>query len=481
MAEPSVRSPHYAPDRRTALVFTGSGVDGAYHAGAVRALNEAGVRVDLVAGRGVGAVAALYAAIDGGSRLWEPSGLWRRPAVRGLYPWRSALRRVVAGLALASVVLLVPPLALAVGAAVYQIAVLLDVVGSGTGAWLAQQWESVRLLAFAHDGLPTRVPQVVAAVLAVVVLAVLVAAVRARATAPARRDVTGGVWWTVLGAPLSATPTVDYFITGLWDLLRGGARVAQPTRADLSRRYAELLSDNLGQPGFRELLIVAHDLDARQDLVFALLGRDWRRPFFLRRQTTGLDRRSAEAVDLAGASRDHVLDAVAGALTLPVATDAQLIGFAPESYWRGETHRLTDRPAALVRVLEEVASAGVRQVIVVTAAEELGGPHELSRRRSAPRARLGEFLASAEAAAVRDALNVASPWFDALFVVRPSHNPVTPLDTFGAFDERSDRVQVVGELVDRGYEDAYRQFIDPVVGASGEQIASPPDVVRSAE
>ncbi len=481
MAEPSARSPQYAPDRRTALVLTGSGVDGAYHAGAVRALNEAGVRIDVVAGRGVGAVAALFAAIDGASRLWEPTGLWRRDAVRGLYPWRNSLRRVVAGLCLAAAVLVVPPLVLALGAAVYQIAVLLDVVGSGAGARLAQQWEAVRLVAFAHDGLPTRVPQVVAAVLAVVVLAVTVAALRARAVAPARRDLRGSVWWTVLGAPLTATPTIDFFITGLWDLLRGGARVTQPPRADLSRRYGELLADNLGQPGFRELLIVAHDLDARQDLVFALLGRDWRRPFFLRRQTTGLDRRSAEAVDLAGAARDHVLDAVAGALTLPVATDAQLIGFAAESYWRGETHRLTDRPAALVRVLEEVASAGVRQVIVVTAAEELGGPHELSRRRAAPRARLGEFLASAEAAAVRDAIGVAAPWFDALFVVRPSHNPVTPLDTSGAFDERSDRVQVVGELVDRGYEDAYRQFIDPVVGASGEQIAVSPDIVRSAE
>ena len=163
MAEPSARSPQYAPDRRTALVLTGSGVDGAYHAGAVRALNEAGVRVDLVAGRGVGAVAALFAAIDGASRLWEPTGLWRRQAVRRLYPWRNALRRVVAGLSVAAAVLVVPPLALALGAAVYQIAVLLDVVGSGAGAQLAQQWEAVRLVALAHDGLPTRVPQVVAA------------------------------------------------------------------------------------------------------------------------------------------------------------------------------------------------------------------------------------------------------------------------------------------------------------------------------
>ena len=67
MADTSVRPPHYSPDRRTALVLTGSGVDGAYHAGALHALNEAGVRVDLVAGRGIGAVTALFAAIDGGS------------------------------------------------------------------------------------------------------------------------------------------------------------------------------------------------------------------------------------------------------------------------------------------------------------------------------------------------------------------------------------------------------------------------------
>ena len=111
-------------------------------------------------------------------------------------------------------------------------------------------------------------------------------------------------------------------------------------------------------------------------------------------------------------------------------------------------------------------------VVLVTATEELGGPHELSRRRTAPRARLGEYLASTEGAALRDALAAASGWFDALFVIRPAHNPVAPLDTEGAYDERSDRVQAVGELVDRGYEDAYRQFIDPVVGASGEQMSA---------
>ena len=57
-------------------------------------------------------------------------------------------------------------------------------------------------------------------------------------------------------------------------------------------------------------------------------------------------------------------------------------------------------------------------------------------------------------------------------MIRPSHNPLGPLDFGGVYDERSDRTHTLGELLDRGYEDAYRQFIEPVVGASGEKIAT---------
>ena len=62
--------------------------------------------------------------------------------------------------------------------------------------------------------------------------------------------------------------------------------------------------------------------------------------------------------------------------------------------------------------------------------------------------------------------------FVGLHVIRPDHNPLGPLDFAGVYDERSDRRYSLSELVDRGYEDAYRQFIDPVVGASGERIES---------
>ena len=75
----------YIPHLRTALVLTGTGTAGAYHAGVVRALHEAGVKVDLVAGRGIGAVGAMFTAVDGGPGLWESDGVWRKAGVGRLY------------------------------------------------------------------------------------------------------------------------------------------------------------------------------------------------------------------------------------------------------------------------------------------------------------------------------------------------------------------------------------------------------------
>ena len=55
-------------------------------------------------------------------------------------------------------------------------------------------------------------------------------------------------------------------------------------------------------------------------------------------------------------------------------------------------------------------------------------------------------------------------------MIRPSHNSIGPFDFDGGFDDRSDRQQALDELLGRGYEDAYHQFIEPVVGASGERV-----------
>jgi predicted acylesterase/phospholipase RssA len=82
----------YSPSRRTALVLCGTGAHGAYHAGVLRAVQEAGVRIDLVAGHGIGAAGAMLAAIDGSARLWEPAGIWRSAQSQTLYAFTPAVR-----------------------------------------------------------------------------------------------------------------------------------------------------------------------------------------------------------------------------------------------------------------------------------------------------------------------------------------------------------------------------------------------------
>jgi hypothetical protein len=253
----------------------------------------------------------------------------------------------------------------------------------------------------------------------------------------------------------------------VWQLVRGASREVHPP-PEAGRRYAEVLAENLGQPGFRELMIVATDLDSRTDVVAAMLREPYRRDYIAARQ--GRERR-AEALDLGGLGRDHALDVMGAALTPPVACEPAIVTFAPGGYWRGESHRMCERPGSVSRLFEELAGAAVSQLIVVTAVPPSSAPHHLRVPRLDLRSRLGEFVSAAEAAALRDAMDHALLRFDSSYVICPSHNPVGPFDFGGAYDEASDRRHSTTELLAGGYEDAYHQFIDPVVGASGEMIA----------
>jgi hypothetical protein len=283
-----------------------------------------------------------------------------------------------------------------------------------------------------------------------------------------RRD--RGPWWSwVLGAPWNAREAADLFREALWKFLRGAAAVRQPPAPEFSRRYAELLTENLGQPGFTELMVVAHDLDARHDVVFALLSEPFRRKFH-QEGAASHRRRAGDLVDLSGTGRQQVLDALAAALCLPVLSEAHPVTFPLEGFWQGETHRLSDRLGLVSRVLDEVAAAGVRQVLLVSAAADRALPHGLVSRSLTLRSRVAEYLASEEVTSIGDAVATRAGLFDAVFRIVPSHNPLAPMDFGGIRDERSDRTYPLTELIDRGYEDAYRQFIEPVVGASGERL-----------
>jgi hypothetical protein len=454
----------YSPHRRTALVLTGSGTAGAYHAGVLRALHEAGVKIDLVGGRGMGAVSALFAAIDGGARLWDDNGFWKARAVAQLYPWHPLLRLMTMAVATGIALIAIPLAAMAVGLVVFPIDFMLKMLGA-SGGGLAASYLRLAESAFAPTALPTWLPR-----LAVVVFgsALAVALIGSVMRAPRRRG-RGPVWWRLVPVPLSGAEAAEHCWASLWDLLRGAAHVSQPNANELARRYAELLSENLGQPGFCELVITVHDLDTRRDLVCAIVAES-RREDLSRRTMAESDVRRAEMLDLAGVSRGHLADAIQGSLAIPLATPSHSIQFESDSFWRGEVHRLCDRPGSLLRLVDEIEGLDVEQVILVSATAEIDAPHTLVPPRLDGRGRIGEHIHSLEAAAVRDLLDAIRPAGLRLFVVRPSHNPVGPFDLRGGFDDRSDRRQPLTELMARGYEDAYRQFVDPVMAPSGERL-----------
>jgi hypothetical protein len=462
-ASPPLES--YSPQRRTALVLTGTGTAGAYHAGVLRALHEAGVKLDVVAGRGIGVIGALFAAIDGAQRLWDDKGFWRTPGVTALYRWQPILRTAVWAGALALAITVLPVAAIALGLIVFPIDFLLKMIGAG-GSGLVSGYLRIAEAAFAPEALPTWLPRLVVLVLGGVGIVALVSgAMHGR-----ERRQRGPFWWRAVPSPLSATAAADHCWRMMWDLVRGAAQLKQPTPLDLGRRYTELLSENLGQPGFRELIITVHDLDAHRDLVFALVAESRRRDLVRRPTSEAADSRRAEVFDLAGVAREYLPDAVAAALSVPLATDWRSVTFAPDAYWRGETHRLCDRPAGLIRLIDELIDLGVEQIVIASAAPESPGPHALARPRLDGRARLGEFVQSAEAAILRDATTTTGGV--RMFTIRPAHNPIGPFDFSGGFDDRSHRPQGLGELLNRGYEDAYHQFIEPVVGASGDRVGS---------
>ncbi len=469
MITPEAPDRQYSTRRRTALVLTGSGTAGAYHAGVLRALHEAGVRIDLVAGRGIGAVGAMLAAVDGGQRLWGGEGFWKHESIRGAYGWRMPLR--VAGWALvAACALLAVPLALlAIGVIVAAIGALLWLVSlTGVSAALTGAYARGIDALFAPAAIPTIIPRLVVFCVLVAIGALAVSLALAMFRAPRRRRIRHGHLWRLVGAPLTASAVLDRAAEELWNLIRGAAPIAAPPRSELGRKYVELLAENVGQPGYRELMLLTHDMDSRRDVVFALLGETYRARFFARPVLDGS--RQAEAFDLAGVGRDHMFDALAASVTIPVATDPHLIRFPAEGPWRGETHRLCDRPGSLERLLEEVGVAGAEQVILLSAAPPPARPHELSSGRADLRGRAGEQLGAFESATLRDAMERSAGRFAGMFLIRPAHNPLGPLDFNGVYDERSDRPYFLGELVDRGYEDAYRQFIEPVIAASGDRI-----------
>jgi hypothetical protein len=474
----------YSPKRRTALVLTGSGTSGAYHAGVLRALDESGVKLDLLVGSGAGNVAAAFGAVAGGARLYGKGGFWEGVSWGSFYRLRPALRTAFALLGASFAVFLLPLLAALVAGLLFPLVLIADLALPGLIARVLEKlWYAPALLRTPYLAM-LAAPALILAVIAVVAFARLYLKDRRR-------------FGEAFEAVLDARAARERLRHRLWEVARGTALSASPpSETELGKRYVALLADNLGQPGFRELILRTTDLETGGALCFVLLQEPYSASFAASRASGRRSRLDSlpAAVDLRAPDHDVLLfDAVVSGLLPPLAAPLRRVRFPRGGLHGGETHRITEAALAGGSGISEALAAGAEQVIVVSATPEAAVP--LLRRRG-PRALGDGLLATLERQAVDRDVGAAerinrmvetvghrtqdgrSAWQDpatgrlyrdfALYVVRPAQRSLGPLELDPALDPATDAERTPGDLIEQGYRDAYRLFIEPVVGASPE-------------
>ncbi len=470
----------YSPKRRTAVVFTGSGTSGAYHAGVLRALDESGVKVDVVVGSGTGALAAAYAAADGGTRLYGKAGFWQDVEWRSLYRVRPPLVLALGLLACSFGVFLLPVALGLLAGLLFPLVLIADRAWPGLASralgvlWVAPESLSGPYLA------ALAMPVFVLALLAVVAFGLILWRERRR-------------FPEAFESLLDARPGEARLRRGLWEIARGAAlHDSPPSEAELGRRFVALVSENVGQPGFRELVVRTADLDLGGVLPFVVLADEHRGAFLAARARRAYRDGRPVAIDLRVPGFDALLfDAVAAGILPPVAGPLRRVAFPKGAIFSGETHRLTDATLVAGAGISDALDAGAEQVVVVSASPV--EPRRTPRRRG-PRARLDATLTTLEAQALETDVEETErinrlvgtlghrtddggrAWEDpatgrlfrelALWVVRPERRSVGPAELDGARDPATEVVQTAGDLLEQGYRDAYRQFVEPVVGSA---------------
>jgi hypothetical protein len=474
----------YSPKRRTALVLTGSGASGAYHAGVMRALDESGVKVDLVVGSGVGTVAAAFAAVAGGSKLYGTGGFWDDAGWDSFYRLQPALRMALLLLATAFGVFLFPVGLALLGGLLFPLVLIVDVMAPGLPSRLIEGlWAAPSALRGPYLA-ALAVPVFALSVLAVVYL--LLGWLR-----------NGRRFAEAFETPLDARPACKRLSNALWEVARGSAISADPpSPPELGKRFVALLSENLGQPGFRELILRAADLETGNVLPFVLL-HDGARAAFASTRARGPRSRLEGipgAVDLREPGHDSLLfDAVMTGLLPPLVAPVRRVAFPRGGIFAGETHRLTDATLAGGCGISEAIAAGAEQVIVAAGTPQSASPPP---RRRGPRAAADGMLAALERQAqegdVRGAERTnrmvetlghrmddgSRAWQDPatgrvyrdvpVYVIRPDRRAFGPLELDGARDPATEVLETPEDLLEQGYRDAYRMFVEPVVGSVPE-------------
>jgi hypothetical protein len=458
------RAYSFSPTRRTAVVLVGEGTTAAYLAGALQAIEEAGVRVDLVMGKGSGAAVAVMGAVQAGEKTRGVRGLIS--ALEGKRPWRwrapfaaSAICLLVAfgvfvSPAIFGVLHLLAQSLLAVVSilAPTTVAALAARAESLAGGWISQiDLLYIRALAFP-----------VALLFAFLMVGWIVpAAFRRRSLAGFGLERVFGEGWIQL------SPVAGHLERLLWEMVRGTALEERPASPrDIGPRYRDLLVENWGQPGFREVIFYALDQDAGQEVPFALLKERWLGRLFTRGPAGGAI--VAEPVNLAGEDAPSLFGALIAALT-PAGLAASIPLRLPASGRHGgEVHRFSSSLTLGQGMVSDAMAAGAEQIIYISAAPSM------------PPDSTGSFE-RLSAAAVRQTLEADLRWVErerpalVFFLVRPDRQRLGLFEFKGRALTGGERLEV-GALVAQGHRDANRLFIQHALGdARSERVPAPPE------
>jgi hypothetical protein len=457
---------------RTAVVFAGSGASGAYHAGVLKALDEAGVRIDLMVGSGVGVLAAAFGAAASGSVLYGDQGLWREISASRVFRLRPGLRFLRSlGLVALSAFLVPAFLALLLG-------LLLP-------AFLAVD--------FARPGFMNRLLETLAAVAPGLRLFFVIALAAPTFIALLFLLVRGAAILRRSGRRFGESLESAFDLKGmeaklarrLWEVARGPAvNESAPATSEVGRQFAALIAENAGQPGFRALVLRAASLDARNPLVLKLVP-DYQGAHRAPEADEALDLRDSAAAPL-------LYDVVATAFAATPLAAPRRVRLPKQGAFGGEVHRIAEASAVEGAGLSEAIALGADRIVLVTATAADPGP--LAERRG-PKALAAAFLALQERTVIESDLRHTErlnrivetvghqrttgerEWQDPLtgrrfrsvtiHVVRPRRSLIRPLDLDGAIDPASEVETTLQDWLEEGHRDTYRCFLDAALGEEG--------------
>ena len=430
------RAAHFSPRRRTAVILAGEGTGAAYLVGAMRALDAAGVRIDVVLGRGAGAVVAAFSGLSAEDKIDGEGGLL--DAVSSERPFRIAPLYRFAAIALAiSFASFGAPLLLGlVSVVVLPIQAL--VRGLYPSAALANPgWLSYLVAAVEPYYLPA----------VALPLIVLFTALSVRALRLSRRERLSALF----PPPFDLGPFDRLLSARLWEISRGTATDERPRhRRALSEAYVKLLSSGFGQQGFREIVLYALDTDTGEEVPFVALKER-----FAKKMTSDLAEGGREAIDMTGDGAAVLFDTLRAAVTPPGLAPAVGIPLPRGAALGGEVHRFASSLSMGGESLRDAVAAGAEQVFYVISSAS-------SNRVSG---NLWERISTAglRASLQRDLAWAAEKTDVPVFVVRPEFERLSPYELQG-------RLQLGGgtlpprALVDQGARDVERLFVRPVLG-----------------